>query len=201
MFSFRSRWHENFLRRVLPVFGVMLCVCLLSRSQSGPAALTSTQSLWVGADFTNMQVGFPYQSNWRMSGIGTFALYNWNHAIGIQVEANFLRFNSFYNENQMSFLAGPRYTFLHSPKWRPYAQFSVGDVRTRYPFEIGTGNSFALAPAGGLDYNLTPRWAIHAQYEYQFLLNSPNFTDEPHFGMRPNGINLGISYRLFRPKQ
>lgn len=195
------RWLGALFPGNLLLLLILLSACSAMRAQSRESADAGPQSLWVGGEFSNMQVGFPYESNWRMSGIGAFALFNWNHSIGAQVETDFLRFHSFYGENQMSFLAGPRYTFLHSSKWRPFAQFSIGDVRTRYPFDIGTGNSFALAPAGGLDYNLRPRWAIHTQYEYQFLLNSPDFTDEPHFGMRPNGIQIGISYRLFRPKQ
>ena len=201
MSNFCLYWAKGFLCKALPVLLIVLCACSAGHSQSTEAAHAGPQSLWIGAEYSNMQVGFPYESNWRMSGLGAFALYNWNHNLGVQAEADFLRFNSFYGENQISFLAGPRYTFLHSDKWRPFAQFSIGDVRTRYPFEIGVGNSFALAPAGGLDYGLSRRWALHAQYEYQFLPDSPNFTDEPHFGMHPNGAQIGISYRLFRPRR
>jgi opacity protein-like surface antigen len=201
MFSFHSHKLERLFCRSLPVLLAVLCICSPASSQSTPSAFAGPQSLWVGAEFSNMQAGFPYGSNWRMSGIGAFAVFNWNHSFGVQAETNFLRFNSFNGENQMSFLVGPHYTFLHSSRWQPYAQFSIGDVRTRYPFDIGAGNSFAMAPAGGLDYTLRQHWAIHAQYEYQFLTNSPNFTDEPHFGIRPNGVQVGIAYRLFRPKQ
>jgi len=192
-------WTKTILQKNAWTLLLLLLACSTLHSQSKEAAVTSTQSLWVGGEFSNMQVGFPYGSNWRMSGIGAYAIFNWNHSLGVQAETNFLQFHSFYSETQMSFLAGPRYTFLHSSKWRPYAQFSIGDVRTRYPFDIGSGNSFALAPAGGLDYSFSRRWAIHTQYEYQFLTNSPNFTDEPHFGMTPNGVKIGISYRLHQP--
>lgn len=201
MYISHAGWIGKYLRKnALVVLAVLLASSAL-HAQSREAASGGGQSLWVGGEFSNMQVGFPYGSNWRMSGIGAFALFNWNHSIGVQAETNFLRFNSFYGESQTSFLVGPRYTFLHSSKWRPYAQFSIGDVRTKYPFDIGSGNSFALAPAGGLDYHLKRRWAVQAQYEYQFLTNSPNFTDEPHFGMRPNGIQIGVSYRLHRAAQ
>jgi hypothetical protein len=169
-----------------------------AHSQSRETAYGGGQSVWVGLDFSNMSVGFPYGSGQRMSGIGVFGVFNFNHRFAIQGESNFLRFNSYEGENQTSFLAGPRYTFLHSSKWRPYAQFSIGNVHTQYPFDIGSGNSFALSPAFGLDYRVSPRWAVQAKYEYQFLTNSPNFTNEPKFGMTPNGFSLGVSYRLHR---
>ncbi len=168
------------------------------RAQSSESAHGGGQSVWIGLDFADMEVGFPYESGQRMSGIGVFGTLNFSHRIAVQAESNFLRFNSYYGENQTSLLVGPRYTFLHSSKYRPYAQFSIGDVHTQYPFAIGSGNSFALAPAFGLDYRVTPRWAVQGQYEVQFLPNSPNFTDEPKFGMTPNGFSFGVSYRLHR---
>ena len=35
------------------------------------------------------------------------------------------------------------------------------------------------------------------QYQYQILANSPNFTDEPRFGIRPSGLTAGVSWRIF----
>jgi opacity protein-like surface antigen len=54
-----------------------------------------------------------------------------------------------------------------------------------------------MAPGGGLEYRLNHKWSLRATYEYQFLPNSPNFTNEPKFGIKPNGALMGISYRLF----
>jgi opacity protein-like surface antigen len=54
-----------------------------------------------------------------------------------------------------------------------------------------------MAPGGGVEYRLSRKLSLRAIYEYQFLSNSPNFTNEPQFGIKPNGGFAGISYRVF----
>jgi opacity protein-like surface antigen len=155
------------------------------------------QSLWVGAEYANLQAGFPNGSNLRLSGVGVFGNFNWNHTYGMEAHARFLNFNSWNGETEQDYLAGPRYTFLHRNKLRPFAAFNVGLVKIQYPFSMGTGTSFAMAPGGGVEYRLSHKWSIRGNYEYQILLNSPDFTNEPKFGIKPNGGLVGISYRLW----
>jgi hypothetical protein len=45
----------------------------------------------------------------------------------------------------------------------------------------------------GLDYHVGHRWELRASYEYQF---PPNFSNEPKFGMHPNGFQTGVAYRI-----
>ncbi|MGO8756541.1 MAG: outer membrane protein [Terracidiphilus sp.] len=174
-----------------------LLAAAAAHGQTAPAANGGGASLWAGAEYSNMQAGFPNGSSVRLDGIGGFAGYNWNHSFGVEGHIRFLNFNSWYGESQQDYLAGPRYTFLHNDRWRPFAAFEVGAVKIQYPFSLGTGTSFAMAPSGGLEYRLGRKWSVRGAYEYQFLPNSPDFTDEPKFGIRPNGILAGISYRIF----
>lgn len=169
---------------------------LLARGQTVESARNGGASLWAGGEFSNMEAGFPVDNSTRISGIGAVGLYRWNHSLGLVGEINFLRFQGFEGETETSFLGGPRYTFLHSIRWRPYAQLTLGDTKIHYPFELGTGRSFTIAPAGGLSYELSRHWLFQAQYEYQILTNSPNFTDEPHFGIHPQGFQIGVLYRI-----
>jgi opacity protein-like surface antigen len=162
-----------------------------------PSAEGDGQSLWVGAEYANLQAGFPNGSNLRLSGVGVFGNFNWNHTYGMEAHARFLNFNSWNGETEQDYLAGPRYTFLHRNKLRPFAAFNVGLVKIQYPFSMGTGTSFAMAPGGGVEYRLSHKWSIRGNYEYQILLNSPDFTNEPKFGIKPNGGLVGISYRLW----
>jgi opacity protein-like surface antigen len=143
-----------------------------------------------------MKAGFPHGSDLRLSGVGVFANFNWNHSIGVEGRARFLNFNSWYGETEQDYLAGPRYTFLHSDKWRPYASFQVGMAKVQYPFKLGSASFLAMTPGGGLEYRVGRKWSVQASYEYQILPNSPNFSNEPKFGIRPNGPQVGISYRL-----
>lgn len=175
---------------------LILTWCTTAFAQVDASAIGSGQSIWVGGSFLNMQVGFPYQSNVRMSGIGFLGQFDWTHHIAIEGTADFLRFDSFHGETQTAFLAGPKYIFMRRNTWRPYARFALGDIKVHFPFEIGDGNYFTLAPGGGLEYRFNRHWAARADYQYRFLLNSPNFSNEPQFGMHPNGLQLEISYRL-----
>jgi hypothetical protein len=59
--------------------------------------------------------------------------------------------------------------------------------------------------AGIVDYHVSTQGytgllltsdSARAVYEYQILYNSPNFSNEPKFGVRPKGVTVGISYRL-----
>jgi len=166
-------------------------------AQSAPSAWGAGQSLWVGAEYSYMQAGFPVDSSVHLSGIGAFVNYNWNHRFGVEGQARFLNLSSWNGETEQDYLAGPRYTFLHSNKWRPFAGFQAGIVNIHYPFELGSGNSFAVAPGGGLEYRFGRKWSIRAGYEYQFLFDKPSFTSEPSFGLKPRGASGGISYRIF----
>jgi opacity protein-like surface antigen len=182
-------------------FWAALALLTVAAAQAGaqttPDAHRGGASLWVGAEFSNMQAGFPNGSSVRLNGTGFFITYNRTHNWGLDANMRFLNLNSWNGETQQNYLIGPRYTFLRSDKLRPFASFQVGAVRIHYPFEIGTGTSFAMAPGGGLDYSLGRKWAVRGSYQFQILPNSPNFTNEPKFGIRPNGFQAGISYRLF----
>lgn len=148
------------------------------------------------AEYANLQAGFPVGSNVRLSGVGALANFNWNHRLGVEAHARFLSFNSWNGETEQDYLVGPRYTFMHSNKWRPFAEFQVGLVKIQYPFSIGNGISFAMAPGGGLEYRLNRKWSVRGTYEYQILTDSPSFTNEPQFGIKPNGAMVGVTYRL-----
>lgn len=185
--------------RALHIALIAALVCLIAphaKAQAAASAHGSGQSIWVGGSFLNMNPAFPNGTDVRMSGIGAFGEFDWSHHLAVEASADFLRFNSYNSETQSAFLVGPKYIFLRSNKWRPYARFSVGTVHVHFPFELGDGSYFTLAPAGGVEYRLDRHWAVRAEYQQRFLLNSPNFSGEPQFGMHPGGFQFGVSYRL-----
>jgi opacity protein-like surface antigen len=67
-----------------------------------------------------------------------------------------------------------------------------------YPFIIGNANYFDIAPGGGVNYRLSRHWLLRAEYEYQLWINSPGYSNQPDHLLRPNGMNAGVAYRLFR---
>lgn len=169
-----------------------------AQAQVAPSAYGSGHSLWIGGEYSNVNASFPYQSNQRLSGISVFADYNVSGPVGVEAEARFLRFNSFYGESEDNYLAGPRYVVRRFGRLQPFAKFLVGIGKIQYPFSVGSGSYLALAPAGGVDYRLSRRWAIRAEYEYQFWPGSPGFANEPANQLTPNGFHAGIAFRPFR---
>ena len=198
---------RNFARTVLQTrtFARYFTALLLSLalfhcsafSQTVPDGYKSNPSIWAGIEYANLQAGFPFDSTVRVSGLGAIVSYSRTHQILIEGQVRVLNWNSWNGETEHDYLAGPRYTFLHSDRLRPFARFEIGEVTINYPFTLGVGHQFAMVPAGGLEYRLGRRWSVRGTYEYQFLPNSPNFTNEPHYGMRPNGASAGITCRVF----
>lgn len=181
---------------------VVVCAAVSGpvQAQTVADARGGAASLWAGVEYGAYKAGFPRDSTVQLNGIGAFGTYNWNRHYALEMHARFLNMQSWYGETEQDYLAGPRYSFLRGEKLRPFAMFQVGFVKIQYPFSMGTGTSFAMAPGGGVEYRLGRKWSVHGAYEFQMLTNSPDFTNEPKFGIRPNGATVGIAYRIFSGK-
>jgi opacity protein-like surface antigen len=169
-----------------------------THAQVVPSATYPVHALWVGGEYSNISASFPYQSGQRLWGIGAFADYHVTSLIGLEAEARFLRFNSFYGETEDNYLAGPRYLVGRFGRLQPYAQCLAGIGKIQYPFAIGNGSYLALAPGAGANYRIARRWSLRGEYEYQFWLNSPNIANEPAHEITPNGFHVGLAFRLLR---
>jgi opacity protein-like surface antigen len=75
------------------------------------------------------------------------------------------------------------------------AKVLAGDAHFSSANVVGRGNYFAFAPGMTLDYRITRRVAVRADYEYQMW---PNFNGGTggSGGLSPNGLTFGVSYRL-----
>jgi len=168
------------------------------RAQVVPAAFGPADSIWVGAEYSNVHASFPYQSNQRLSGLGVFAGFNLRGRVGLEGDARFLHFGGFYDSTESSYLAGPKVYLFKKGRFQPYGKFLVGVGKIHYPFDIGDASYFALAPGGGASYRLSHRWMVRAEYEYQIWPDSPGYPNEPHHPLTPNGVQLGLAFKLFR---
>jgi opacity protein-like surface antigen len=188
------------MRRLMRAAAFLAAVACAAHAQTVPDGRGGAASLWAGAEYANYQAGFPEDSTVRLAGVGAFATYNLNRHYALEMHARFLNLNSWNGETEQDYLIGPRYSFLRGEKLRPFAYFQVGMVKILYPFQMGTGSSFAMAPGGGVEYRLSRKLSVRGAYELQMLTNSPDFTDEPKFGIHPTGATVGISYRIFSGK-
>jgi len=133
----------------------------------------------VGGEYSNISASFPYESGQRIWGFGAFADYHLTSHVGLEAETHFLRFNSVYGETEDNYLAGPRYLVIRFGRLQTYAQCLAGMGNIQYPFRIGNGSYFALAPGAGANYRISQRWSLRGEYEYQLWPGSPNIANQP----------------------
>lgn len=176
---------------------VTILLPMRSVSQAAPSGYQDKASLWIGADYANFSASFPYQSGNRLTGVSTFADFNWSTHFSLEGEAQFLRWGGFENDSESSYLAGPRFRFNRIGRIRPYVKTLAGIGRIHFPFEIGDASYFAVAPGGGATYSLGRRWLVRGEYEYQLWINSPGFADEPDHPFHPSGFKAGLAFRPF----
>jgi len=166
------------------------------RGQAVPSAFGPGQGLWAGVEYSNIHAGFPYDSDQRLGGIGVFATDHLAGNLSVAGEARFLRFNSFNGETESHYLAGPRYRLPRFGRIQPFAECLFGIGHIQFPYQIGSGTYFAVAPEAEITYRLSRRWALRGTYDYQFWPGSPNVANEPDHAIRPNGFHAGLAFRI-----
>lgn len=173
-------------------------VVVPARAQVAPSAFGPADTLWVGAEYSNISAAFPYQIGQRLQGVGAFADFHMKGRLGLEGNARFLRFGGFEGSTETNYLAGPKIFFLARNRFWPYGKLLAGEAKIHYPFAIGDARYFALAPGVGAEYWIRRRWMLRVDYEYQMWHGSPGYANEPNHELRPNGFHVGIAYRFFR---
>ncbi len=179
-------------------FRVLACLAFFSLA----ATAASAQAVHAGVQQADLLAGVEYSNftpNYgpdRMSGIGTFVDADWRRGFGAEAEIRFLEFGGYGGQSQKTYLIGPRAFFLPNSRWRPFGKFLFGGGWVTYPSPIGHGSYFAMAPGGGLDYILSRRWRLRAEYEYQIWPSAPHVVGGPGPSLKPNGASAGIIFRI-----
>ena len=193
-----SKSAHRFRRRLLSaLFLIGIALVYSASAQVAPSAFSNPRSLWVGADFSYASPDFPDGSSQRIQGAGAFVSYHWLHGVGFEAQGRWLSLNGYQGESESTFLAGPRYSPRAWGRTQPYVRMLAGQGRITFPFQLGTGQYFAFAPAAGLDYRLARHIALRAQYEYQFWPSFPAIVGVPNNGLDPSSLSVGVSYRIF----
>ena len=181
------------LTRKLFLFPVLLSAAIAA-AQVAPSVTGSRSTLSAGALYSNFASDY---TDHRLGGVTGFFDFNLTPRYGAEGEVRFLRFNEFSGEHETHYLIGPRVAFRTNRRLVPYAKFLLGVGRITFPENSGYGGFFAMAPGGGVDYKLTRRIKLRADYEYQIWPGAPNIPGTPSHGMTPNGVSAGVSYRIF----
>jgi hypothetical protein len=182
-------------------------------AQNAKSAVGGDSSLWAGGEVSYFNAGYSCSSNWVWGcgsdevGIGALADFNVRPKWGAEGEARWLQWHGAGNEKESDYLIGPRYRAYHIDRFSFWvkALFGGGWITTStYPAVGGLkGSYFMYAPGGTIDYRLTHRLNVRADYEYQIW---PSFeapttyvgaTPVAHNGpLTPNGFSVGVTYRF-----
>lgn len=185
-----------------PLFVFLLLPCALV-SQSTHSAIGPGKSLVVGGQISTFNPDWGCKSDSPFScgdhqllGVGVFA--DANHLVyrfGVEGEARWLHWRGPGNGLvQSNYLIGPRYPLLYRGKFSVHAKFLLGGSWMTFPFGVGSGSYFTMAPGITAEYRATRHIIVRGDYEYQFWPSYSGIAIEGNNGLTPNGFSAGVGY-------
>jgi outer membrane immunogenic protein len=182
---------------------LMACAfCLLRSASAGAQDVPLAEA---GADYNYVHTNAPPGGCgcFSMQGGDAWLAYNFSHsfsAVGLvsaQHASNIA--GSGADLTLTSYLIGPRYTWRKSGRFMPFAQLLLGGAHaagslapdsTGFP---GSSNAFAMTAGGGLDVELTKRFAVRAFQADYYLTHFANGINDHQNNLR---ISVGLVLRL-----
>jgi opacity protein-like surface antigen len=152
-------------------------------------------AFWAGGEFSS------FTTDYGAANInGPTAIFDLNVTpkIGVVGEASWKHWHGNGGQTHSDYLIGGKYRAYRFRRFDFNAKFLLGGVWVRFPFDIGSGSYFAMAPGGFVTYRLTDRFKLRADYEYQILPAAPNIPGQPNNGLTPSGFSVGVEYMVFR---
>jgi opacity protein-like surface antigen len=198
--------HSKNCRWIL--IAVLLLVVKGVNGQSAPAASGSVLHLSGGAEFSGFDTDVTHEQPFEY-GVGGYGDLNLWRGVGIEGEARTIQFNEQYNVRQDILSGGLRYAYvkpaLFGHQLIPYGKGLVGLGSADFPrgtykeASLRQHDTFTVMTlGGGVDYALTHRVFIRAEYEYQFWFDYGRGQLLPGFGTaNPHGFSIGAAYRFF----
>jgi hypothetical protein len=169
--------------------GLLFSAASALNAQVVPAASAGGFTLDVGALGSVFQPdyageGIAQTSPNRLYGTGGYADARFSRWVTIEGEGRWLSFNEYLGINENTYLIGPRVPITTWHKLTPYGKVLVGMGSGSFL----TGHSFVIAYGGGADYQVTKRFSVRGDFEYQQWQVTPT--------LHPYGVSAGISYKL-----
>jgi hypothetical protein len=195
------------------------CVLFLLPSavlaQNQESAVGGNSSLWAGGEISSFNPDYSCSSNKpfgcadELVGPTVFADLNVRPKWGLEGEARWLHWNGYNSQIESNYLIGGRYRALRYHRFDAWVKVLIGGGLITTPgFPAAgslKGSYFIYAPGGTLQYRLTHRISLRADYEYQVW---PSFAGPPTYdtstgtvvehanGLTPNGFSFGVAYRF-----
>ncbi len=186
--SSRKRLAVRFVILALIMVIPGLGTAVAAYGQARESATAGGAYVWVGGAVSSYYLQYGGNKNLGFTG---FVDADSVRRFGVETEGRWLDYRQTNNVHAETYLAGPRYHF-NEGRFQPYLKGLAGIGSFNFPYNYAHGRYFVIAPGGGLDYRLSPRWAVRVDGEYQYW---PQFT----FGaMTSEGISVGVRYLILR---
>jgi opacity protein-like surface antigen len=175
---------------VLPGFGAHE-----AKAQVAPAAYEGGRPIGIGVGFSDYDLD--YGPGRRMQGLVVRGGVGLFHGLGIDGNARSIFMNTppqLSRMQQSTFLGGVYYESPSIWRLRPFVRFGMGLGVIEFPSgnpAYSRDSYTVLAPSGGLEYPITRKWYVRAEYEYQFWRQYHGPRD-----LTPQGATLGVTYYL-----
>jgi opacity protein-like surface antigen len=181
-------------------------------AQVAKSAQGGNSSLWAGGEVSSFNPDYSCSSSipFKCQLIGPAAFFDLNVTPkwGVEGEARWLHWNGTGGQIESNYMGGGRYRVIRYHRLDGWVKglAGAGLITTPYFPVAGSlkGSYFAFAPGGTLQFPLTGRISLRADYEYQFW---PSFAGPPTYsstgalvqhndGLTPNGFSFGVTYRF-----
>jgi hypothetical protein len=155
-------------------------------------------SLSTGASFSYFSADYGGYHPIGGSAVIDFSPIIWDH-VATEAEGRWLTLNAPHGFSEYNYLIGPvyRFTLTKHQTLHPYVKTLLGEGIVNFSDNLAYGRYFAIAPGGGVDFTLTRRVRLRADYEFQIWPNAPGIPGLPSGTMYPNGVSVGATYRIF----
>ena len=182
----------------LLIAALLVSTPVLAAAQSQYSAERAPVSFTVGGSYSFFDAGY---GGYKVMGATAYADFSpviWDH-IAAEAEGRWLTLNADRGFREYNYLAGPVYriTLSEHHNFHPYVKGLIGEGIIDFPNQLAYGRYFAIAPGAGVDYTLNRRWRLRADYEYQIWPQAPDIPGIPSGTLKPNGVSVGFTYRVF----
>ena len=171
---------------------------ILAAAQSQYSAERAPVSFTMGGAYSFFDASYGGYKVMGAVAYATFSPVIWDH-VALEGEGRWLTQNASRGFREYNYLAGPLYriTLVEHRGLHPYVKGLIGAGVVDFPNHLAVGRYFVLAPGGGVDLTLNRRWRLRADYEYQIWPRSPDIPGMDLPTMKPNGVTVGVTYRVF----
>jgi len=186
------------LIRRLFIVAVLVAAPMLAAAQAQYSAERAPVSFTLGGAYSFFVAGYAGEKVMGPVANATFSPVIWDH-VALEAEGRWLTQNGSRGFSEFNYLIGPLYriTLVEHHGLHPYMKGLIGAGIVEFPNHLAVGRYFAIAPGGGVDVTLNRRWRLRADYEYQIWPQSPDIPGMNVATIKPNGVTVGFTYRVF----